>query len=86
MPPRYRTQRPPPPKIKVTHEYTPFLGGNTETFEVDVLVPYWAMHKFTGGEPSKAFEDNGGEECWEVYVRDMAETVIQKKILPARRA
>ena len=36
----------PPPMYKTTIEY---LG---EDFEVEIKVPYWAMHKHTGGEPS----------------------------------
>lgn len=28
------------------------------------------MHKLTGGEPSDAFEEEGGESMWELYVCD----------------
>ena len=55
------------PQLTVEVEY---LG---EDWEVDILVPGWAMHKLKGGEPSDAFEDEGGESMWELYVKDQGE-------------
>ena len=57
---------------KTTIEY---LG---EDFEVEIKVPYWAMHKHTGGEPSAAYEDEGGDSMWELYVQDMGEKAAKK--------
>ena len=37
-----------------------YLG---EDWEVDILVPRWAMHKLTGGEPSDAFERRAASPC-----------------------
>lgn len=36
-------------------------------------MPRWAMHKLTGGEPSDAFEEEGGESMWELYVCEQGE-------------
>ena len=43
--PKYR----PPPAPKPTIKHTVELHG--EDFEVDIIVPFWAMHLVKGGEP-----------------------------------
>lgn len=67
------------PMIKVEVEY---LG---EDFEVEILCPKWAMHKLNGGEPSDAFEEEGGESMWELYVKDNGEAKA-KRVFEERAA
>ena len=59
-----------------------YLG---EDFEVEIVVPRWAMHKHTGGEPSDAFEDEGGESMWELYCKDQGE-IKAKRVFEERAA
>ena len=66
MPPR-RKPAAPPPKLKVTVEYL------EEDWDVEIIVPSWAMHKLKGGEPNDRFEEEGGESMWELYVQDHGE-------------
>lgn len=67
------------PMIKVEVEY---LG---EDFEVEIICPKWAMHKLNGGEPSDAFEEEGGESMWELYVKDNGEAKA-KRVFEERAA
>lgn len=71
MPPR-RKPAAPPPKLKVTVEYL------EEDWEVEIIVPSWAMHKLKGGEPNDRFEEEGGESMWELYVQDHGERAAKK--------
>ena len=52
-----------------------------EEWEVDIIVPTWAKHKLTGGEPSDAFEDEGGESMWDLYVQDQGGKLAEKAFL-----
>ena len=70
--PRPRPKPAPKPTIKVKVEYA------HEDWEVDIIVPTWAMHKLTGGEPSDRFEEEGGESMWELYVKDQGERAAEK--------
>ena len=62
MPPKKKSSG--PPKIKVKVEYL------HEDWEVEIICPGWARHKLDGGEPSAAYEDEGGDSMWELYVLD----------------
>ena len=67
------------PMVSVEVEY---LG---EDFEVDIVCPKWAMHKLNGGEPSDAFEEEGGEQMWDLYVKEHGEKQA-KKVFDERAA
>lgn len=67
------------PMVSVEVEY---LG---EEFEVDIVCPKWAMHKLNGGEPSDAFEEEGGEQMWDLYVKEHGEKQA-KKVFDERAA
>ena len=51
-----------------------------EDWEVEIIVPRWAMHKLKGGDPPDAFEEEGGESMWELYVQDQGENAAKKAL------
>ena len=61
------------PKITVEVEY---LG---EDWEVEIICPKWAIHKKNGGDPPDAFEEEGGESMWELYVQDQGTKAAEKE-------
>lgn len=74
----------PPPAPKPTIKHTVELHG--EDFEVDVIVPYWAMHLVKGGEP----HDEWDEHLWELQKdengKKEAEKMFQQKIKDTQEA
>lgn len=58
--------------MTVTVEYV------EEAWEVEIIVPTWAMHKLKGGEPSDAWEEEGGESMWELYVKEQGERAAKR--------
>ena len=60
------------PKVSVEVEYA------GEDWVVDIICPSWASHKAKGGEPPNAFEEEGGESMWELYVKDHGEKAAEK--------
>ena len=72
MPPRKKPAE--KPMLKVEVEY---MG---EDWEVEIIVPRWAMHKLKGGDPPDAFEEEGGESMWELYVQDQGENAAKKAL------
>jgi len=61
------------PKITQTVEYL------DEDWTVEIAVPGWAKHKAVGGEPSPAYEDEGGDSMWELYVKEMGEKAAKRE-------
>lgn len=61
------------PKITKTVEYL------DEDWTVEIPVPAWAIHKAKGGDPPAAFEDEGGESMWELYVTEQGEKAAKKE-------
>lgn len=67
--PKYRPPPAPKPTVKVTVEL------HDEEFEVDVIVPYWAMHLVKGGEP----HDEWDEEMWKLQSQENGLKLAEKK-------
>jgi len=62
--PRKAAPAAPKPMYKCKVEYA------GEKFAVEIICPRWALHKLDDSEPSAAFEDEGGEQMFDLYVLD----------------